>query len=183
MSAPEDPWDLQGSHSSSENDPKISSPLGSSLASKIVPAPRREHDFHLRHLGVFRHIWPSSSRWLSWLPFGCSWGLSWSHFGCSWFLLGVSWGSLGFFLGALGARCLVIRVPPSGPLGHPSIIVAGIWYDLGCVGVRLASPGVDVECLAFLLDGIRVVFSFPSLACGCFREREERERERKKRER
>ena len=41
----------------------------------------------------------------------------------------------------------------------------------------MASPGVDVECLAFLLDGIRVVFPFPSLACGCFRAREAGERE------
>ena len=53
--------------------------------------------------------------------------------------------------------------------------MASIWCDSGCVGVRLASPGVDVECLAFLLDGIRVVFPFPSLARGCFRGKEERE--------
>ena len=183
MSASDDPWDLQGSHSSSEDGPNISSPLASALASKIVPAPRREHDFHLQHPGLFCHFWPSSSRWLSWLPFGCSWGLSWPHFGCSWLLLGVSWGSFGFLLGALGARCLVIWVPPAALWGTLSIIVAGMWCYLGCVGVRSASPGVDVECLAFLLDGIRAVFPFPSVACGCFRGREEREREKRERER
>ena len=138
MSASEDPWDLQGCHSSSENDPKISSPVATSLASKIVPAPRREHDFHLRHPGSESHIWLSSSRWLSWLPFGCSWGLSWPHFGCSWLLLGVSWGSLGSLFGALGARCLVIWVPPAALWGTLSIIVA----RLGCyLGVSRGSFG------------------------------------------
>ena len=95
------PWDPQGAHQSSENEPKRDSPLASSLASKIVPALKREHDFHLGHLGFFCQKLPWSSRWLSWLPFGCSWGLAWLHFGCSWLLFGVSWGSLGFLLDAL----------------------------------------------------------------------------------
>ena len=61
-----------------------------------------EDDFDHYHPAVVCHILPSRSRWLSWPPFGCSWGLSWLHFGCSWLLFGVSWGSLGFLLGALG---------------------------------------------------------------------------------
>ena len=103
LSASEDPWDLQGTRRSSENEVKRGSPLASSLASKIVPAPQREHDFHLGYLAPFCQKLPWSSRWLSWLPSGCSWGLSWLHFGCSWLLFGVSWGSLGFLLGALEA--------------------------------------------------------------------------------
>ena len=53
LSASEDPWDLQGTRQGSENEPKSGSPLASSLASKIVPAPRREHDFDLGYLGPF----------------------------------------------------------------------------------------------------------------------------------
>ena len=53
LNASEDPWDLQGTRQGSENEPTSSSPLASSLASKIVPAPRREHDFALGYLGFF----------------------------------------------------------------------------------------------------------------------------------
>ena len=92
----------------------------------------------------------------------------------------MSWGSLGFLLGALGARCLVFWVPSAAYWGTLSIIVAGLWCYFGCLGVRLGSSGVDLECLAFLLNAIRMVFAFPSLACGCFRERKKRERERER---
>ena len=107
---------------------KRGSPVASSLASKIVPAPKREHDFHFGYLGVVCQKLPWSSRWLSWLPSGCSWGLSWLHFGCSWWLFGVSWGSLGFLLDALGARCLSFWVPSAAPWG----ILIRILAPLGC---------------------------------------------------
>ena len=94
-------WKLRGQTQNTENEVNRGSPVALSLASKIVPALKREHDFHAFHPGSERHIWPSSSRSLSWLPFGCSWGLSWPHLGCSWLLFGVSWGSLVLLLGAL----------------------------------------------------------------------------------
>ena len=53
LSASEAPWDLQGTRRSSENEPKRGSPVASSLASKIVPAPKREHDFHFGYFGFF----------------------------------------------------------------------------------------------------------------------------------
>ena len=53
LSASEDPWDLQGTRRSSENEVKRGSPVASSLASKIVPALKREHDFHFGYFGVF----------------------------------------------------------------------------------------------------------------------------------
>ena len=73
LSASEAPWDPQGTRKSSEHEPKRSSPLACSPASKIVPTPRREHDFLLGHLVFFDQI-----------------------------CLGALGGSLGFLLGALG---------------------------------------------------------------------------------
>ena len=63
---------------------KRGSPLATSLASKIVPAPRRQHDFTLGHLGFFDKI---RSR---------------AVVGSRGFLLGALGGSLGFISGALG---------------------------------------------------------------------------------
>ena len=53
LSASEDPWDLQGTRQGTQNEVKRGSPVATSLASKIVPAPRREHDFDLGYLGPF----------------------------------------------------------------------------------------------------------------------------------
>ena len=43
----------QGARQGTQQEVKRGSPVATSLASKIVPAPRRQHDFTLGHLGVF----------------------------------------------------------------------------------------------------------------------------------
>ena len=92
LSASEDPWDLQGTRQSSENWVKRGSPVASSLASKIVPALKREHDFHLGHLVFFVKICLGA--------FDSSLG----------FLLGALGGSLGFTSGALGCSSVSLGV-------------------------------------------------------------------------
>ena len=104
LSASEDPWDLQGTRRGSQNEVKRGSPLASSLASKIVPALKREHDFHLGHLVFFDKICLGAfDRFLGFLlgALGGSLGLTSGALGCSsvslgallasfWMLLGVS---------------------------------------------------------------------------------------------
>ena len=87
-----DPWDLQGTRRSSENEVKRGSPVASSLASKIVPAPKREHDFHFGDLGFFVN--------------NCLGALD----GSLGSLLGALGGSLGFTSGALGCSSVSLGV-------------------------------------------------------------------------
>ena len=95
-----DPWDLQGTRRSSENEVKRGSPLASSLASKIVPAPKREHDFHFGYpvfltkialelsVALLAPFWVLLGALLASLrvllvALRCLLGLSWLPFGCS----------------------------------------------------------------------------------------------------
>ena len=104
----------------------------------------------------------SGSRWLSWLPVGCSWGLHWPHFGCSWLLFGVSWGPVGFLLRALGARLLSFWVPSAAPWGTLDIMVARLgcylWVSRGSFGFPRNRFGVSCvfPCTCKLIYSIRV---------------------------
>ena len=113
-----DPWDLQGTRLGPENELKRGSPLASSLASKIVPVPKREHDFHLGYLGFFYK--------------NCLGALD----GSLGSLLGALGGSLGFTSGALGCSSVSLGA-----------LLVSFWVLLGVLLASLRVLLVALRCL------------------------------------